>query len=190
MKLLFRAFCCILLCCALAQDCFARPAQVILLRHAEKPLDESNLHLSDQGRDRAKGLAQFLTSNKAVTNAGLPSVLFATKVSRRGHSQRPSETLQPLAERLNLVIQTPYSPEDYLLLAKKILNDPAFDGKNVVVCWVHDYLPQFASALGAKSAPQKWKATVFDRAWLITWTDKKVKLKDIPQRLLPGDVKK
>ena len=32
-----------------AETVLARPAQVILLRHAEKPPDESNVHLSERG---------------------------------------------------------------------------------------------------------------------------------------------
>ena len=72
-------------------------------------------------------------------------------------------------------------------MAKKVLNDPAYDGKTVVICWVHDYLPQLAEALGVKPKPAPWKNNVFDRVWVITYCGKEGVLSDLPQKLLPGD---
>src|SRR5512137_2536425 len=94
-----------LLALLLASTASARPAQVILLRHAEKPANEADDHLSEQGRERAQALVGFFTTNPAVTNRGLPSVLFAPLATRRGHSGRPAETLEPLAKQLRLPIR-------------------------------------------------------------------------------------
>src|SRR3989454_4116142 len=71
----------------------AQPAEIILLRHAEKPPDESNVHLSTTGKERARALVQFFTNTPALTPNGLPVALFAARPLSRSHSRRPAETL-------------------------------------------------------------------------------------------------
>lgn len=176
-----------LLALVLASSASARPAQVILLRHAEKPANEADIHLSERGRERAQALVGFFTSNPAVTNRGAPSMLFAPQVTHRGHSRRPGETLEPLAKQLGVSIRTPFLAADYARLAQQVLTSPECDGKTVVICWVHEYLPELATALGVKPTPPRWKDHVFDRVWIIHGREDKTKLKDVPQRLLPGD---
>jgi hypothetical protein len=73
-----------------AETVLARPARVILLRHAEKPPDESNVHLSERGESRARALAVFLTTKPAFVTNGLPAALFAPKVTRRGTAVVPT----------------------------------------------------------------------------------------------------
>ena len=170
-----------------AETVLARPTQVILLRHAEKPPDESDVHLSERGESRARALVAYLTTKPAFVTNGLPAALIAPKVTRQGRSRRPYETLEPLAEHLKLSIQTPYRPSDYAALAKHVLSDPALDGKTVVVCWIHDYLPALAKSLGVKPEPARWQGSVYDRVWLITYTDHGAALANLPQNLLPGD---
>ncbi len=170
-----------------AQALNARPSQVILLRHAEKPSDKADLDLSPQGLERARALVPFLTTSPSLVAKGLPVALFATQPTRHGHSRRPFETLAPLATHLKLPIQETYAAEDYKALAKHILNQPAYEGKTVVICWVHTYLPDLAKALGVKSKPGAWKDKAFDRVWLITFRGNKASLTDLPQKLLPGD---
>ena len=167
-----------------------RPSQVILLRHAEKPDDESNTHLSERGKERAQALVSFITNNAALTNHGSPPVLFATRAMRLSHSRRPIETLEPLAQQLKVPVQTMFPASEYRALARYVLASPDCDGKTVVICWVHDYLPELAQALGVRKSSLKWKSTVFDRVWTITWEGDKAALKDLPQRLLPGDKKR
>lgn len=167
----------------------ACPAQVILLRHAEKPADESDSRLSEKGRLRAEALAGWITNTPAVVAKGFPAAIFASKPSARGHSGRASETVQPMAERLNLPLRTPFRPADYRAMAEHVLSDPEFDDKTVVICWVHDYLPELAHALGVKPKPKEWDSDVFDRAWIITYGKKGATLKSIRQKLYLGDAK-
>ena len=165
----------------------ARPAQVILLRHAEKPEEVWDPHLSPRGEERARALVSFFTNTPALTGNGLPVALFAARPKGHGGGGRTGETLEPLAKQLNLPVQTPYYSTDYASLVKAIMNRGEYDGKTVVVCWVHTALPDLAKEFGVKSAPVRWKDEVFDRAWIIRFTDKKAKLTEIPQKLLPGD---
>jgi hypothetical protein len=181
--------CCpfILLFFLIAQTALARPARVILLRHAEKPPDESDASLSERGKARARALATFLTTEPVLGTNGQPAALFAPKVTSRGHTLRPRQTLEPLGERLALSVRTPYRPGDYAALAKYILSDPGLDGKTVIVCWIHDYLPALAKALGVKPKPARWNGSVYDRAWIVTFIGRNAVLSDLPQHLLPGD---
>ena len=170
-----------------AETVLARPARVILLRHAEKPQGESNVHLSVRGESRARALVALSEARSVLGTNGPPAALFAPKITRQGHSRRPYETLEPLAEHLKLSIQTAYSPSDYAALAKHVLSDPGLDGETVIVCWIHDYLPALAKALGIKPEPARWKGSIYDRVWVITYQDHHAVLADLPQKLLPGD---
>jgi hypothetical protein len=170
-----------------AEAVLAAPARVILLRHAEKPPDESTVHLSKRGESRARALVSLLEVRSVLGTNGPPAALFAPKFTRQGHSRRPYETLKPLADHLKLSIQMPYGPSDYAALAKRVLSDPALDGKTVIVCWIHNYLPALAKAFGVKPEPARWKGSVYDRVWVITYEDHHAVLDDLPQKLLPGD---
>jgi len=165
----------------------AQPAQVILLRHAEKPADEWDVNLSTRGEARARALVSFFTNTPALLTNGLPVALFATRPTPHGHSRRTYETLEPLSKELNLPVESPYAAKDFYAQAQEILNNHDYAGKTVVVCWVHDYLPEMAEAFGVKPKPPAWKSKEFDRVWLITFRDKKASLRNLPQHLLPGD---
>jgi len=165
----------------------ARPAKVILLRHGEKGPDEKDESLSDRGKLRAEALASCLTTNSSFLSQGLPVALFAPKFTRHDNVHRPYETLEPSAKSLQLTIQMPCDRKDYRGLVSSIMKDPVYDGKTVVVCWVHDYLPAMAREFGVKSKTLTWKGSVYDRFWVITFHRDHAKLQSIPQHLLPED---
>ena len=179
----------LLLALSTGATAWSRPAQIILLRHAEKPPGHSDANLSERGRQRALALAPFLTTNQVFLTNGQPVALFAPHFTPRGHGRRAEETLEPLAQRLGLAIQMPVGSKDHAVLAKRVLTDPAFDGKTVVICWVHDWLAALAKELGVKPKPAPWKSGVYDRVWLITYHADHASLTSLPQHLLPGDSK-
>jgi len=47
-----------------------RPAQIILFRHAGKPANKANPHLSPEGVRRARKLVRFLAGNPVVNKRG------------------------------------------------------------------------------------------------------------------------
>jgi hypothetical protein len=154
----------------LAQSSSAsRPAQIILIRHAEKPTDPANPHLSAAGVERAKQLVSFIKTDSAMTRFGLPVAVFATATTKDDNGQRTQETVAPLAAALKLRVQTPYHGKDYAALAKRILSNRAYAGKTVLICWNHEEIPQLAAALGAASAPSKWRGSVFDVVYVISY---------------------
>lgn len=152
------------------------PAQVIVIRHAEKPRDETNPHLSSAGQSRAAELVPFITTDGSASRFGTPAALFAPRPTRDGNGQRSLETLTPLATALKLDVQTPYRPAEYAVFARWILRNAAYSGKTVVIAWTHDEIPDLVAELGAKPKPPRWKSKVFDRVYLITYRDGKAEL--------------
>jgi len=71
---------------SIGASCDAKPVMVILMRHAEKASEDPDAELSDQGRERARRIANLLANTGATR-------LFATEV------KRTQQTLAPLAER-------------------------------------------------------------------------------------------
>ena len=97
--------------------------------------------------------------------------------------------MAPTARALRLPVGTPFAATDYAGLARVVLTNRAFDGKTVVICWVHDYIPQLAQALGVRRPPT-WSGNTFDRVWVITFDGHRVVMQNLPQHLLPGDSSK
>ncbi|HMG70735.1 MAG TPA: hypothetical protein VK544_06440 [Gemmatimonadaceae bacterium] len=147
----------------------ARPAQIILLRHAEKPADPDDSHLSPAGVKRAEQLVPFIMKDPAMSRFGLPVAVFASQTTKHDNGQRSQETVAPLARALKLQVQAPFRSKDYAALARMILANPAYAGKTVLICWTHEEIPRLASALGVKPRPPKWKDSVFDRVYVISY---------------------
>ena len=147
----------------------SRPAQIILIRHADKPADPGDPHLSRAGVKRAEKLVPFVTTDPAMIKFGLPVAVFATHTTRDANGQRTQETVAPLAKALTLPVLAPYLGKDYAELAKSILANPRYAGKTVLICWNHEEIPQLAAALGVTPQPPKWKSSVFDQVYVITY---------------------
>jgi hypothetical protein len=145
------------------------PAQVIVIRHAEKPSDPTDPHLPPEGVAHAKRWVSFFMKDPAATRFGRPVAVFATKMTKDDNGQRTQETMKPLADALGLSVLTPYHGNDYAALAKLILSETAYAGKTVVVCWNHEDIPQLVSALGVTPEPPQWSGHVFDQVYLITY---------------------
>lgn len=158
-----------------------RPAQIILFRHAEKPADKANPHLSPEGTLRARKLVGWLTTDPVVNKYGKPAAIFANRVTKDDDGQRSQETVAPAAAALRLQVQTPFHGKDYQRLAKLILGNPAYAGKTVVICWNHEVLPELAAALGA-AQPPPWKGKEYDQVYVISWRGRAAVLKVMKQR--------
>lgn len=168
----------------------ATPAQILLLRHAEKP--PRGPHLSDRGWERARALPQLFVRPE-FREFGEPAALFAMAPDRSGEpsadgaSVRAIETLQYASASLGLPIHTEYTKKNYAIMMRKILAEPAYDEKLVVICWEHDALSDLAAELEIEPVPH-YPGAKFDRAWLATLHDDGGSdLVDLPERLLPGD---
>lgn len=154
----------------------ARPAQIVIIRHAEKPANPSDPHLSRQGVKRAKRLVSYITKDPAILKFGTPVAVFATKTTKDDNGQRTQETVAPLAKSLNLEVQTPFHGRQYAELARSILGNPAYAGKTVIICWNHEVIPELVAALGVSPEPPKWKGSVYDQVYIVAYHDGKASL--------------
>lgn len=94
------------------------PATILLIRHAEK-LPDGQSDLSSEGFERARRLAQAFSGAGARPDLPTPQALFSAHVS--AHSNRPTQTIAPLAEALHLQINDQFRDRDYAGLAAELL---------------------------------------------------------------------
>jgi phosphohistidine phosphatase SixA len=133
------------------------PKRIILMRHADKTDDSEDEDLSDAGEARAQRLATYIPET-----FGKPDIIIATAHSK--HSNRPKETVQPLADALGIKIQHDFENKEFADLVDDIFNDPDYKNKTIVICWHHGNLPAIAALLGvpAGSYPDPWPADAYN----------------------------
>jgi hypothetical protein len=188
------------ICCAAAAlgcaaPALAAPAQVIFIRHAEKP--GQGAELSAQGFKRAEALVWFFQTRTEVTRYGTPAAIYAAAPKHEDSSIRSIQTVTPLARALKIDINTSFTRGQAHKIAVDIMENPEYKGRMVLVCWQHaaivdivrelsEYVP--AGAAAQVSLPYEWSDTRYDRAWILDFSGNRVvSFRDIPQRLLPGD---
>lgn len=154
------------------------PRQIVVLRHAEKPDDATDPHLSLAGELRARMLASLIPQR-------FPNPDFLVAAAPSKDSVRPVETLTPLATKLGMELDQKIADKDYPKLAADLLNKPKYADKLVIVCWHHGHIPGLAVALGVPQAQvaaappvidMHWDPTVFDRFWSIVFPGQNVTL--------------
>lgn len=160
------------ICLALALPLHATPAQVIVIRHGEKPSRKDSKHLSPAGWERAERLSDYLKQTPELTKCGMPAALIAAHVTKDGGGQRTSETLEPVSKELHLPIETPYMSDHPEKLAAMILSSKKYEGKTVLICWVHEHIPALIEALGIHPAPEKLSDDVYDTVYSIRYSEK------------------
>ncbi|MFD1561439.1 histidine phosphatase family protein [Paraburkholderia silviterrae] len=167
------------------------PKTIFIIRHAEKPGDPASdsehegIHLSTRGYERAAALAPYFPATFPR-----PHVLFAAATSK--HSDRPVETITPLAQALKLDIKADIADADYATLANKILSDGKYEGKVLLICWHHGHIPALTQSLGGEPPQDPWPNLAFDRVWQLDYPSgvapaSGLPVRNIAQRLLFGD---
>lgn len=165
---------------------WAAPAQVLMIRHAEKP--SSGNDLSPAGYARAKALVAYFEKTPTVTTYGTPAAIYAMGYGSEDSSHRAIETVTPLAQALGLSILDQYQEEDIKPLVNEILTTPAYDGKMVLLCWEHNMIPQIAQAFGENNMPDTWDSDDFWSVWELNFSGETVSSFQIfSQNLMPGD---
>ena len=170
-----------------AQEVDKSPTVVYVLRHAEKPAPEENSpDLTATGFKRAEVLPSLFVQMPGAPAPRLPKpdAIFAT--ARSKSSNRPVETVTPLAQVLKLPIRHEFDEHATGALAAEVLGGK-YAGKVVLVCWHHGQIPALVAALGVTDAPATWDATVFNQIWKITYSAGQAKLTILSEALLPGD---
>jgi len=169
----------------------AMPAQVIIIRHAEKYEDPGQIHLSPKGRTRALALTELFQSDPRVLEFGKPAAIIAQSPTGKKHSRRSIETVEPLANALGLPVISQFTYGQAEELVQWLKAQREYDGKAVLICMNHMEVDELAQALGVLDLrPRIWPHETYDRLYILTYAPKDGRLlsfRNLPQRLLFGD---
>jgi hypothetical protein len=173
--------------------------KIMLIRHAEKPDAagtlgvavtglEDHRNLTVRGWQRAGALiALFGPAQARRPNPllAVPTAIFASRPT--SSSVRPLHTVEPLAQRLSIGIDTSYGNDEEAALAASAV---AADGV-VLISWKHDGLPRLGQFIAGNTTTchQTWPEDRFDVVWVF---DQPINsgpwmFTQVPQLLLPGD---
>jgi hypothetical protein len=162
------------------------PAQVIIIRHAEKPPVGSDLTL--RGEERAAALVPYFLRTEELLKFNTPVAIYAQKPSSATSSRRAIETVKPLADALRLKVNNSYYRDDYKKMVNEIMQSPEYEGRTVLICWEHRVIPAIASEFSAEGAPTNWPDSEFDRTWVLTFGPSTTpQFRNLPQQLMYGD---
>lgn len=136
----------------------ATPAQVVIIRHADKWPDFPGKTLNPTGYLRAVKFAEYYIKQFKE----LPDFLFASGAFKKTSSLRPIQTLAPLAGhkeiiKRNIKIDHSFTKGDEKQLASNILNHKQYDNKNIVICWQHRKIRKILSYLVGSEQKIIWK---------------------------------
>lgn len=176
---------------ALPEAAQAMPAQVIIIRHAEKYEDRSMIHLTPKGLMRAQALSQFWQSDPRVLEFGPPAAIIAQSPTEKKKSVRCLETVEPLSKALGLPVISQFTYGQAVETVNWLKSQREYDGKNVLICSQHMDIDDFALALGVKDLrPRTWPHETYDRFYLLKFSQPDGKLlvfRNLPMRLMFGD---
>ena len=166
-----------------------KDAVVLIIRHAEDA--DSGDGISPLGERRAEAYKNYFL-NFAVDSKRLrPDAVFAAKDSKKSH--RPRLTVEPFAKAEKLRIDSRFGNNQSAELAADLRATE--QGKVILICWRHPYVPDLLRALGAKPEellPRgKWPNAVYDWVLLLSF-DQNGRLipastRRISEHLMPGD---
>jgi len=136
---------------------------VLIIRHAEDA--DSGDGISPLGEKRAEAYQNYFLNFSVDSKRREPQAIFAAKDSSKSH--RPRLTVEPFAKAAKLKIDTRFGNNDSNELAADLRANQ--QGKVILICWRHPYIPALLRALGAN--PQtflpdgKWPGSVYN--WVI-----------------------
>ena len=176
---------------ALTAAAQAMPAQVIIIRHADKFEDRHKIHLSPKGIILAKALSQFFQADPRVLEFGRPAAIIAMSPTPEHRSVRSLQTVEPLALELCLKVINRFTYGQPLEMVNWLKAQREFDGKTVLIAWQHLEIAKIAAALGVTALrPRVWPNETYDRFYLLNLSPQDGRLtsfRNLPQSLLFGD---
>jgi hypothetical protein len=162
---------------------------VLIIRHAE---DGASGHgLTPRGQQRADAYKNYFLNFTVDSKRLEPAVIFAAKDSKKSH--RPRLTVEPFAKAEKLQVDTRFGNNDSTELAADL--GANHQGKVILICWRHPYVPALLRALGAKPEellPRgKWPGAVYDWVILLSYDQEGHLIpsssRRINEHLIPGD---
>jgi hypothetical protein len=136
---------------------------VLIIRHAEDA--GSGDGISPLGQERADAYKNYFLNFSVDSKRLEPEVVFAAKDSKKSH--RPRLTVEPFAKAAQLKIDTRFGNNQSADLAADLRANQ--QGKVILICWRHPYVPALLGALGATPKTflpnGKWPGSVYN--WVI-----------------------
>jgi hypothetical protein len=157
-----------------------KDAVVLIIRHAED--GGVGKALAPRGEQRAEAYKDYFLKFTVDSKGREPQAIFAAKDSKRSH--RPRLTVEPFAKAAELKIDTRFGNDQSADLAADLRANQ--QGKVILICWRHPYIPALLGALGANPntfLPNgKWPGSVYDWVILLSF--------DQDGRLIPSSSKR
>jgi len=162
---------------------------VLIIRHAEN--GGVGHGLAPRGEQRAEAYKNYFLNFAVDSKRREPQAIFAAKDSSKSH--RPRLTVEPFAKAANLKIDTRFGNNQSTELAADLRANQ--QGKVILICWRHPYIPALLRALGAEPKTflpnGKWPGSVYDWVILLSF-DHEGRLipassRRINEHLMPGD---
>jgi hypothetical protein len=160
---------------SMAQDSRANQ-RIVLIRHAEKPLNGNNLSCS--GFNRSLKLVGLLKEK-----FGIPDYIFVPSpgTGKQTKNLRMLQTALPLATKYNLAINTKYAVNDVNQMAREVSKRRG----TILIVWEHNQLPAIARALGVQMSELYWASNDYDSIWIISYNHSKTKLQKDKEGINP-----
>ena len=140
-----------------------KDAVVLIIRHSEDA--DSGDGISPLGQERAEAYKNYFLNFTVDSKRREPTVVLVAKDSKQSH--RPRLTMEPFAKAANLKIDTRFGNDQSADLAADLRANQ--QGKVILICWRHPYMPALLSALGANPETflpnGKWPGAVYN--WVI-----------------------
>src|SRR5215472_15601372 len=158
--------------------------RILLIRHAEKPDNESRGVNSDESPDdKSLTVRGWQRAGALISQFADVTFLFASHSS----SSRPRQTLEPLSAKQKIQLNLDFGKGDESRLADAAMSS----GGVVVICWQHEFMAAVANAIigDATTAPQHWPEDRFDVTWVFDLDERTggYTFTQRPQLLLAGD---
>lgn len=166
-------------------------SHILLIRHGEKPLSQTETSLSVAGQARSMAYVVYFQNFEINSQPIKIDYLFATAPT--DHSNRPYLTIQPLAQQLGVKINNQFNntDQDIAALVNFLLEEQQLNNSNILVCWHHERLLEMAAALGALNGtlPADWSPENFGWVILLTYDAKGKVISStvIEEKLMFGD---
>jgi hypothetical protein len=164
-------------------------AVILIVRHAEKPLEGEGL--TPAGQARAQAYVKYFENFRIDGVVRRPDYIFAAADSSR--SERPRLTVTPLSTALNIPIDLRFKDKDTDDIAQALSSQPT--GKTILIALHHEEVADLLTSLGADPNSLlpggAWPETAYD--WVIELRyDGQGKLipskcTRISEHLMPGD---
>jgi broad specificity phosphatase PhoE len=169
----------------------------MIIRHGEKPDGSSpgvdpdgkpdDNSLTAVGWNRAHHLVDLLSPTQGPPRRGLarPTAIYAAGANDKGEGERTRETVQPLAQKLGITVNTDFGKGDEKALVNTVTVRPG----TTLISWQHGEIPALVAAFPSvtPTPPAQWPADRFDVVWTLTKTADGWHFAQLPELLLPQD---